>query len=130
MNSPTLHAIQWAAASVAVFIAQTVPDIASGDWFVTVERLGLAVALVVFFVWTGWQREARMAKRIDTLEKDNKTLATKTAQLAEQVSQSMNAETSTIARAIEILALRPCYACSREMFEAWVNERLAREGAK
>lgn len=38
----------------------------------SVAEFGLAIALVVFFVWTGNQREKRMAARIDKIEGDDR----------------------------------------------------------
>ncbi len=89
-----------------------------GDWMQMIERLGLAVALVVFFVITGWKREQRMAKRLDWLEKENDKLAMKTATLAEQVNQSLIRTNAFADEALKILNGRTCWAFStRDEFE-------------
>ncbi len=118
-----LHVVQWTVASTAVFIAQTMPDVASGDWIVVVERLGLSIALVLFFVYTGYQREARMAKRIDALERYNNNMASKLATLEEQGNTAMHRVSETLASALQVLSARPCYACQRDEFDAWLVER-------
>ncbi len=37
---------------------------------------GIFAAMVIYFVWQGWRREARLAKRIDHLEDEQNTLQT------------------------------------------------------
>ena len=38
------------------------------DLLPIVQNFGLPVALTVFFVWSGYLRERRMAERLDTVE--------------------------------------------------------------
>lgn len=91
MMGGTGHVIRAIAATGAILAAESLPD-TSADWVQMVERLGLAVALVVFFVATGWMREKRMATRIDFLEK-SLTAANKTVSaLTERVNTSLDSE--------------------------------------
>jgi len=111
------HTLQAVVATSAILAAELV-HVDAPDYFTLIERLGLAVALVLFFVWTGWKREQRMGTRIDKLEKDNTKLADRTATLAEQVNSVLKQDNVVIADAIKVLASRPCWAfASREEFE-------------
>ena len=117
MHSAMLNIGQALFATGAILAAE-LPHGDLGDWMQMVERLGLAVALVVFFVMTGWKREQRMASRLDKLERDNDKLATRTATLAEQVTQTQAHTNRIIDEALKTLDGRMCWACtSREEFE-------------
>lgn len=111
------HSLRGIAAVGAILAAETV-NFAHNDWVLMIERLGLAVALVLFFVWTGWMREQRMARRMDYLEKENAKLATKVASLTEQVNAALSTESEVLTKAMDTLASRTCYAFrSREDFD-------------
>jgi hypothetical protein len=111
-----VHIVQSVVAAGAIIAAEIPYNVS--DWVNMVERLGLAIALVVFFVATGWQREKRMAKRLDWLERENDKLSTRTAVLAEQVHTSLIQTTSTVTETLKILDGRMCWACqNREEFE-------------
>ena len=118
MHNSTMTIWQYVCATGAILAAE-IPHGDMGDWMQMIERLGLAVALVVFFVITGWKREQRMAKRLDWLEKENDKLATRTATLTEQVNQSVTRTNQIIDEALKTLNGRMCWACeSREEFDA------------
>lgn len=115
----TLSHIWQALAATGAILAAEIPHGDMNDWVQMVERLGLAVALVIFFVVTGWKREQRMAKRLDWLEKENDKLSVKTATLAEQVNQAMLESVRAVTEAHSTLNGRMCWACkTREEFEA------------
>jgi len=117
MNSTTMIVWQAICATGAILAAE-IPHGDFGDWVQMVERLGLAVALVVFFVFTGWKREQRMAVRLDKLERDNDKLSTRTATLAEQITQTQTRTNQIIDEALKTLNGRMCWACgTREEFE-------------
>lgn len=123
MSSPAYHVVQAITATSAFLMAEaaTAPEL---DWLAMVERLGLAVALVLFFVWTGWQREQRMAKRIDQLEKQALTLSTKLAALTEQFNETMRRDIDLVAEAVKTLESRPCVAFDdHETFDKWRKEQ-------
>lgn len=119
MGSPISHAIQGVLGAGAFLAAQAAT--ADGvDWVSAIERLGLAIALVAFFVWTGWQREQRMGKRIDYLEKQASSLGNKLAALTELVTEALKRDTTVIADAIATLHGRPCMAFkNHDEFAAW-----------
>jgi len=130
MGSPISHAIQGILGAGAFLAAQAAT--ADGvDWMSAIERLGLAIALVAFFVWTGWQREQRMGKRIDYLKKQASNLGNKLAALTELVTEALKRDTSVIAEAIDTLHGRTCVACgSHEEFLDWQrkNKREKNQG--
>lgn len=127
MGSPISHAIQGILGAGAFLAAQAAT--ADGiDWVAAIERLGLAIALVAFFVWTGWQREQRMGKRIDYLEKQAGNLGNKLAALTELVTEALKRDTTMITEAIQTLGGRPCMAFrSREEFAAWQRDNSQEE---
>lgn len=130
MSSPISHAIQAIIAGGAFLTAQTVtePDL---DWLQVVERLGLAVALVVFFVWTSWQREQRMGKRIDWLEKQGNTFSSKLAALTELVTEALRRDTDIVEEAVQTLESRPCIAFeNQEQFAAWLKQHKEQRAKK
>jgi hypothetical protein len=98
-----------------------------GDWVTMVERLGLAVALVLFFVWTGWIREKRMARRLDHLEDANSkleianaTLTEKLAALTDKVTVALTRENTLVDDALKVLDGRTCFAFkNRDEFDAF-----------
>jgi len=117
MHNTALMICQSVFAAGAILAAE-IPHGDFGDWVQMVERLGLAVALVVFFVFTGWKREQRMAVRLDKLERDNDKLSTRTATLAEQITQTQTRTNQIIDEALKTLNGRMCWACgTREEFE-------------
>lgn len=125
MHNSLSHIWQALAATCAIFAAE-IPHNDMQYWVQMVERLGLAVALVIFFVVTGWKREQRMAKRLDWLEKENDKLSTRTALLAEQVNQALRESVRSITDAHDTLEGRMCWACrTREEFERM--QELARQ---
>ena len=105
MTTPTTHAVQLASGALGILTAQVfATELLALDWVKAVVTLGLSSALVLFFVFTAWQREKRMSDRITKLE---------------------NAREQKAVAAIEG---RPCYAFpTREDFESWqewwINER-------
>ena len=116
-HSMISHLFQASIATGAIFAVEAIHDFPT-DWIQMVERLGLAIALVLFFVWTGWKREQRMGLRIDKLERDNYKLAERTSALTEQVSIALQRETSVVAEALKVLSSRTCWAFqSREEFD-------------
>lgn len=116
MNFVT-HLFQGVVATSAILAAES--TFSTADWISMVERLGLAVALVIFFVVTGWAREKRMANRLDWLERENDKLSTRTATLAEQVNTAMTSAISFQNESLRILDGRMCWACkTRDEFEA------------
>ena len=118
MSSPVGHLFQALFAVGALLLAQTAvsTDI---DWMGAIERLGLAVVLVVFFVYTSWQREQRMGKRIDQLERQAVSQNSKLAALTELVTEALKRDTEIVDDALKTLESRPCYAVTREQFEKW-----------
>ena len=111
------HLFQGIFATGAILAAES--TFSTADWISMVERLGLAVALVIFFVVTGWAREKRMANRLDWLERENDKLSTRTATLAEQVNATMSSALSFQSESLRILDGRMCWACkTRDEFEA------------
>lgn len=120
--TPMSHVLSGMAATGAIMLTDALPDFGS-DAVGAVERLGLAIALVLFFVYTGWKREQRMGARIDTLERQVATLAKSNASIAEQSAQALREETRMVADAIKTLAGRTCFAFeSREEFEKHQRE--------
>jgi hypothetical protein len=118
MHFSVSHWMQGVAATGAILAAEIPHSVEMTDWIQMVERLGLAVALVIFFVVTGWKREQRMARRLDWLEKENDKLSTRTATLAEQVNQSLLNSTKLVGEALHVLDGRMCWACqTREEFD-------------
>ncbi len=115
MGNASMHILQAIFAAGAVVAA----EISSFDgWTVAIERLGLAIVLVVFFVVTGWKREQRMAKRLDWLEEENDKLSEATAKIAERINASVVESNKVISKALDTLSGRMCWACStREQFE-------------
>lgn len=117
MQNVGIHLVRGAVATGAILAAEAAA-ITAHDWIAMVERLGLAVALVVFFVATGWAREQRMSKRIDKLEKDNARLSGQLATLTAQINETLRQENLTMDRALAVLNARTCYAFrNREEFE-------------
>lgn len=115
MTGATGHIIRSIAAAGAVFAADGALPTSGENLVDTVERLGLAIALVVFFVATGWAREKRMSKRISKLEADMAKLVPETAKLTAQVVGAL----TKVADAIHVLESRTCYAFrTREEFDA------------
>lgn len=112
------HVIRACAATGAILATESLPT-TSADWTDIVERLGLAIALVVFFVVTGWRREARMSERITRLEKDLSKLAGENAKLTQQVISGLERENNMMSEAMRVLDSRTCFAFdSRDQFEA------------
>lgn len=112
---------------VAAIAAAAGPPSAANDWVTMVERLGLAVALVIFFVTTGWIREKRMARRLDHLEDANSkleianaTLTEKLASLTDKVTTALSRENTLVDDALKVLDGRTCFAFkSRDEFDAF-----------
>jgi hypothetical protein len=112
---------------VAAIAAAAGPNAPASDWATLVERLGLAVALVIFFVTTGWIREKRMAKRLDHLEDAklqleiaNATLTEKLAALTDKVTTALSRENTLVDDALKVLDGRTCFAFkSRDEFDAF-----------
>lgn len=131
MQGPTSHLLQGLAAAGTILAAEAAHAIEDiGDWVSLIERLGLAIALVTFFVWTGWKREQRMAKRFDQLEKDKNKLSEKVAELGEQVTQALNRELTTAEMMAKALDSRTCFAFrNREEFDEFRDWRAAKSKA-
>ena len=111
------HLLQGVFATGAIIAAES--TFSTSDWISMVERLGLAVALVIFFVVTGWAREKRMANRLDWLERENDKLSTQTATLAVNFNAALVNSTTSVADALRVLDGRMCWACkTRDEFEA------------
>lgn len=118
MNHPILNLTQAISGGLVFLAAQAIT--LDADWMTVIERLGLAVALVAYFVWTGWQREQRMAKRIDQLEKQLNTTTSRLAALTELVTETIKRDTEVVSDAMKALHDRPCVAFdSAEEFDAW-----------
>ena len=129
--TPRSHTRSRGILGAGAFLAAQAATADGVDWVSAIERLGLAIALVAFFVWTGWQREQRMGKRIDYLEKQAGTLGSKLAALTELVTEALKRDTSVIAEAIETLHGRTCVAFSNhEEFLDWQrkNKREKNQG--
>ena len=106
----------------AILLAEAVTP--SVDMFAAIERIGLAAALVAFFVWTGWQRESRMAVRMDLLEKENKELVHKHDALTDKIAGAIADDAITLGKALEVLSNRTCMAFpSQDAFETWKRNR-------
>jgi hypothetical protein len=119
MSNLIMHTFQAIVAAGTVLLVQAVPENTS-DWISMIERLGLAVALVIFFVWTGWKREARMAARIDYLEKEVTKTNAKLATLSALITETMDRDRETLSEMIETLKGRPCVAFKNtESFRRW-----------
>lgn len=131
MHYSIMTHIGQALAAVGAILASEAAVLGNDGWIASVEKLGLAVVLVVFFVATGWMREQRMAKRIDWLEKENDKLGMKVAGLTEHVNKTMSSVITKVTTAIDTLNSRTCYAFEdRESFEAAkavVERRRARQ---
>jgi hypothetical protein len=128
MSNPLTHMFQAAAAASAILVGGTITD-TDLDWASAIERLGIAVVLLVFFVGTSWIREKRMAKRIDQLEKQVVSVSNKLAALTENTTQLIKEENALMQQAIQSLSTRPCFAFeNREEFDAWLNWKHARNG--
>ena len=111
------HFVRACAATGAILATESLPNPSVG-WPELIERLGLAVALVIFFVVTGWRRERRMSERISRLERDLAKLAGDNAKLTQQVIASLERENQVTADAMRVLDSRTCFAFStREEFE-------------
>jgi hypothetical protein len=111
-----LHVLQAFTATGAIFASEAA--VFSEGWTASIEKIGLAVVLVVFFVITGWKREQRMAKRIDWLEKENDKLSIRVATLTEQVNQAVLKTATLLADSMRTLEGRMCWACqTRDDFE-------------
>lgn len=122
------HFIRAIAAAGAVLATESLPA-TSADWTEMIERIGLAVALVVFFVVTGWRRESRMSDRITRLERELSKLAADNSKLTQQVIVGLERENSIMADAMHVLGCRPCFAFeTREQFEDL--KRTIQESAK
>lgn len=124
---PLIQAI----AATGAIIASESAVFADEGWIMSLEKLGLAVVLVLFFVATGWKREQRMAKRIDWLERENDKLSIRVATLTEQVNQAVLKTATLLSDSMRTLEGRMCWACqTREDFEAMqalISERRARK---
>lgn len=117
VEHPVSYIFQAGSASGAYLIAQSG---LTGDWTAMIERLGLAIVLVAFFVWTGWEREKRMSKRIDYLEKQYTAVSGKLGGLTELVSETIRMNTETVAGMTKLIESRPCVAFqSYEEFHEW-----------
>lgn len=114
---------QAVAATATLLVIQGIPlsaEVADATWAGAIERLGLAIVLVVFFVWTGWEREKRMGKRIDQLEKQATAMATKLATLGALITETTQRDMSIIEEVMTTLKSRPCMAFdSIDSFEKW-----------
>jgi uncharacterized protein YoxC len=98
------------------------------DWITAIERFGLAITLVIFFVVTSWLRERRMAKRIDQLEKQVVSISNKLAAQTENTTALIKKENELMQEAIRTLSLRPCFAFeSHEEFSKWMQWKKANE---
>jgi hypothetical protein len=97
MSSPTTHAVQLASGAFGILTAQVfAAELLALDWVKAVVTLGLSSALVLFFVFTAWQREKRMSDRITKLENARE------------------------AKAVTAIEGRPCYAFpTRDDFVEW-----------
>jgi len=125
MSNPILHIAQATFAAAAILIGESVTNL---DWTSTIERLGLAVVLVMFFIVTSWMREKRMAKRIDTLEKQVVSISSKLATQTETTTAMVKRENEALQKAIDTLSKRPCFAfANREEFDDWISWKQARE---
>lgn len=121
------HTLRSLIGAAAIAAAANDIDAPMNDWATMVERLGLAVALVLFFVWTGWIREKRMARRLDHLEDANSkleianaTLTEKLAALTEKVTVALSRENTLVDDALKVLDGRTCFAFkSRDEFDAF-----------
>lgn len=123
-----MHLFQAVTATGAIFASEAA--FFDNGWTASVEKLGLAVALVVFFVFTGWKREQRMAKRIDWLERENDKLSIRVATLTEQVNQAVLKTATLLADSMRTLEGRMCWACqTREDFDA-MQQLIAERRAK
>lgn len=133
MHYSIMTHIGQALAAVGAILASEAAVLGNDGWIASVEKLGLAVVLVVFFVATGWMREQRMAKRIDWLEKENDKMGQKVAMLTEQVNKTMSSVITKVTGAIEKLDHRTCFAFeTREEFDrarAAIARRAARHEA-
>lgn len=129
MTAPwVLCIVQALCATGALLSMEAVPDFQ--DWTTTIERLGLAVALVIFFVstnwYSSWQREKRMGKRIDYLEKQVASLSGRLAAVNEQVTETIRRDSEMVVKVMETLANRTCWAFENHedyvTFKEWLKE--------
>lgn len=125
-----LNIIRGAVAVVGILLTADPATVLRGnasDWIAMIERLGLAVALVIFFVYTGWLREKRMAARLDKLEnanneleRENTRFAERLSAVSEQVTAALQKDATIISEAMATLAERTCFAFkNREEFDAF-----------
>jgi len=117
LNHPVSYLIQAVSGAGVYLIAQEgLPN----NWIALIERLGLAIVLVGFFVWTGWQREKRMGKRIDYLEKQNVAVIGKLAGLTGLVTETIRLNTETVSGMTRLIESRPCVAFQTyDEFNEW-----------
>lgn len=121
IGTHTMIFFQAIVAASALLLSQTIPS--QTEWMAVVERLGLAIALVAFFVWTGWEREKRMGKRIDYLEKQLTALSGKLVSLGDRVVEITQRDLGIVEKVVQSIESRPCMAFETiEEYYRWRDE--------
>ena len=100
------------------------------DWVQILTDVGVLAGLVVFFAWTSWQREVRLARRIDHLEAFYETklvtiVESSTTHLKTN-SDALRKNTETMQRLIERLRDRPCMLDDRDKLTGAIGRVLTR----
>ena len=79
-----------------------------------VQKVGLLVALVVFFVWQTWKREKGLVRRIETLENGQREMlvrmATESACAISENAKAMGEQAAALAKFTDQIMARPCMA--------------------
>ncbi|HBR19459.1 MAG: hypothetical protein A2Y13_04345 [Planctomycetes bacterium GWC2_45_44] len=85
--------------------------------FNMIEKFGVPVALVLFFVWQGWKREQRMSKAI---EENQKTLSTLESDfrcvlvdLCKGSTEAITKNSNLLEELIGLLKSIPCFPCKQ-----------------
>lgn len=75
------------------------------DWQRLITDVGVVAGIALFFVWTSWQRENRLAARISELEH---FVERELFELVRDTSTALRSNTEQMVQLIEALSGRPC----------------------
>lgn len=95
------------------------------DWATLLRELGVLAGLVVFFAWTSWLREQRLATRIDALEQFVEH------ELMKALSTAANAslrQAETLDALIKVLTARPCLLQDCKVIDQRIDDALVKLG--
>lgn len=84
------------------------------DLYQVMKDFGFPVALAIFFTWTNWLREKRMAAAMDDLRKFNQDTLTDLVKEGQRtaitVTEALRNSNESTHRLIDLLESRPCVA--------------------